>query len=68
MTKVGNRTAAQEAGIKAGNVLLSLNGTPLENREQFRALLKEMAPGDEVTLEVDKNGNKETLTIELGER
>lgn len=66
--KVGDRTAAQEAGIEAGNVLLSLNGTPLENREQFRALLKEMAPGDEVTLEVDKNGNKETLTIELGER
>jgi serine protease Do len=68
VTKVGERTPAKEAGIKRGDVLLSLNGTPLENRAQFQSLLKEMAPGDELTLEVQTAGKKETLTIELGER
>lgn len=68
VTKVGNKSPAQEAGVKEGDVLWKLNGTALEKREQLQELLKEMSAGDEVSLEIERDGKKQTLTFNLGER
>lgn len=68
VTKVGNKSPAQVAGVKEGDVLLTFNGKPLETREQMQEMLKEMAAGDEVILELERNGEKQTLTLNLGER
>jgi len=68
VTKVGNNSPAREAGVKEGDVLLKLNGTALTKREQLQDLLKDMAAGDEVTLELEHAGKTITLTINLGER
>lgn len=68
VTKVGKDTPAKSAGVKVGDILLSLNGAPLESRGQMQELLKEMAPGDEVVFEIKRGGKDETLNFELGER
>ena len=68
VTKVGDDTPAASAGMKVGDVLLSLNGTRLESRPQMQELLKELSAGDEVALEIEREGKSETLTLELGER
>lgn len=68
VTKVGAKSPAEEKGIKEGDILHSLNGTPLESREQFQKLLKELSAGDEITLEIESGGKKQTLTLNLGER
>ena len=68
VTKVGEKTPAQEAGLKEGDVLLKLNDTALETREQFQGLLKEMSAGDELKLDLERDGKNETLTLNLGER
>ncbi|HSP43711.1 MAG TPA: trypsin-like peptidase domain-containing protein, partial [Luteolibacter sp.] len=68
VTKVGEETAAKEAGLAEGDVILTLNGEALDSKDRLKELLKEMAPGDEVVLEIDRSGEKETLTFELGER
>jgi S1-C subfamily serine protease len=68
VTKVGKNTPAKAAGVKVGDVLHALNGTPLESREQLQELLKEMAPGDEVAFDMERGDKRETLTFELGER
>jgi serine protease Do len=68
VTKVGNNTAAKEAGIAEGDVILSLNEIPLDSKDRLKGLLKELAPGDEVVLVVERAGETETLTFELGER
>ena len=68
VTKVGENTPAKAAGVKVGDILYSLNGTPLESREQLQKLLKEMAPGDEVIFDMERANKRETLTFELGER
>jgi serine protease Do len=68
VTKVGENTPAQAAGMQAGDILHSLNGTPLESRAQLQELLKEMAPGDEVAFDMERGDLRETLTLELGER
>jgi serine protease Do len=68
VTKVGSKSPAEEAGLKDGDVLLKLNETPLENREQFQGLLKEMAAGDELVLETLRGGKPKTFTLNLGAR
>ncbi len=70
VTKVGNESPAEKGGVKEGDVLISLNGTALETRQQMQELLKEMAAGDEVAIEIERKdgGKRETLTLELGER
>ncbi len=68
VTKVGDKSPAQEAGVKVGDVILKLNDTPLSKREQLQDLLKEMSAGDELKLELERNGKNETLTFKLGER
>lgn len=66
--KVGSKSPAEEAGIKEGDIILKMNGVALENREQMQGLLKEMAAGDGLTLETERDGKAKTLTLELGER
>ncbi|MEN9974860.1 MAG: hypothetical protein RLZZ282_866, partial [Verrucomicrobiota bacterium] len=68
VTKVGNNSPARGAGIKEGDVLLKLNGTALVNRQELQDLLKEMSAGDELTLELERDGKPKTLTCNLGER
>jgi len=68
VTKVVDKSPAQEAGIVEGDILHKLNGNPLEQHEQILDLLKEMTVGEEVTLEVEHAGKTENLTISLGER
>jgi serine protease Do len=68
VSKVGKNTPAKSAGVKVGDILHSLNDTPLESRDQMRELLKELAPGDEVSFEIERGGKRETLIFELGER
>ena len=68
VTKVGDKSPAQEAGIKEGDVLLKMNGVGLEKRGQMQELLKEMSAGDELNLETERGGKAKTFTLNLGER
>ena len=68
VTKVGNMSPALEAGVKEGDVLLKLNGTPLARREQLRELLQQTSANDAITLELERHGKIITLTFNLGER
>lgn len=68
VTKVGKNCPAEQAGIKEGDILHSLNGVPLTTRAQMQDMLKEMAAGDEIVFELERAGKRETLTLELGER
>ncbi|MBC8126286.1 MAG: serine protease [Gloeobacteraceae cyanobacterium ES-bin-144] len=68
VTKVGNNSPAQTAGIKERDTILKLNGKPLETREQMQEILKELSAGDEVTFDMERDGKNLTITLNLGER
>jgi serine protease Do len=68
VTKVGSKSSSEGAGIKEGDILLKLNESVIENHEQMQNLLKEMAAGDEVKLEMLRNGKPQNFTLNLGER
>lgn len=66
--KVGRESPAEKAGIKAGDVILKMDGVELETRDDFKDLMKEKAPDDRVVFEVIRKGKNETLTLRLGNR
>lgn len=68
VTKVGRESPAEKAGIKAGDVLLKMDGVELKTKAQFQDLLKEKAPSDRLALELLRGTKPETLNLRLGER
>ena len=54
------------AGLLAGDELLDLDGTPLNEFDQLAVLLDSYAVGDEVTFNVDRGGDVITIAVELG--
>ena len=52
-----------------GDVIVAIDGSPIQDMDQLIAyLMEETRPGDEVTIEVIRNGERETLTVTLGSR
>jgi serine protease Do len=56
--------AAEQAGVEPGDVLLSLNGTPVSTVEQVRALVTKA--GRNVALLVQRGPNKIFLPVRIG--
>jgi serine protease DegQ len=65
---VGKDTPAAEAGIRVGDIIVSVDGEPLESSEHLLAALREYNPGDSVTAEIMRDGESMELQITLGER
>lgn len=54
---IGRGGAASLAGIEPGDRLLTLEGAPLAEREQFRQAWQALAPGDIAVMEVSRHGD-----------
>jgi serine protease DegQ len=61
-------SGAAEAGVQAGDVLLSADGEPLGSVEDLFALLRERDPGDEVELELLRDDERQTVAVTLTDR
>jgi S1-C subfamily serine protease len=61
-------SAAANAGVQPGDVLLEIDGTPVASVEDLYAALREKKPGDQVTLKVLRAGQETTLTATLDSR
>ncbi|MDX1679140.1 MAG: trypsin-like peptidase domain-containing protein [Akkermansiaceae bacterium] len=68
ITRMGEGSPAQEAGLQEGDVLLKANDAPLSKREDLQKLLGEMSAGEEITFELKRGEEEKTITFELGER
>jgi serine protease Do len=58
---------AAKAGIKAGDVIVSVNGEAVNDARTLARRISAMAPGTSVKLGMIRNGREETLTLTLGE-
>ncbi len=61
-TKSGNVSPAAEAGLKAGDVIVSVNGEKLDSTDEFSRLV-EASSGKAMTLSVIREGKKKTLSL-----
>jgi putative serine protease PepD len=59
---------ADEAGLEAGDVVVSAGGEAVDSGDDLRRAVSERDPGDELELEVRRDGDTETVTVELGRR
>lgn len=57
---------ADEAGLQEGDVIQSLNGEPIEGWGLFRTAIGTSAPGTEVTMTINRDGETKTLNVTLG--
>lgn len=59
---------AEAAGLEAGDVLVSLDGDHLFTMSDLVLALRTYRPGQHAVLELDRNGERHQLDIELAER
>ena len=65
---VVENSPAAKAGIKDGDVILSINGIQVDQEHPLDALLVQFKPDDAVTLQVLRDGKQLEVTVTLGTR
>ena len=58
---------AEAAGIRAGDVVLRIDGTPVTAPDELIVAIRARAPGDVVTLTVLRDGTRTDIDVTLGE-
>ena len=57
---------AEKAGIKAGDVITSVDGKPVKDARDLAKKIGAMAPGSKVQLSVVRDGSERTVSLTLG--
>jgi serine protease Do len=57
---------ADLAGIKEGDILVSINGDKITEKTSLTTLLEKYKPGDTVTIKYIRQGKEQTATVRLG--
>jgi hypothetical protein len=56
---------AEEAGVERGDLIIALDGEPVGNPESFVDRIRELEPGDEISLTILRTGEEEAIEIEV---
>jgi serine protease Do len=67
VAEVVDGSPAERAGIREGDVILSLDGTPAGSVPQFRNRVSRIAPGKRVSLDVLRDGDRRKVQVQLEE-
>jgi S1-C subfamily serine protease len=66
VTEVDENGAAFKAGLKAGDVIVAFAGERIEGSRQFRRLVQRSDPGEQVAVELIRDGKRLELELEVG--
>jgi serine protease Do len=66
VAKIMPDSAAAQAGMKVGDVILKYNGTPVVDAGQLSARIGAAAPGDKASLEIWRDGKTLALNATIG--
>ena len=61
VSRMSRASEAYDAGIRPGDVIVGLNGSPIDDPSQFLRLVSDSKPGTTATIKVQRNGR----TLEL---
>ncbi len=68
VTMVDQDAPAGKAGLHEHDVILSLNDTAVESAAQLRRMIKETPPGRVVNLGISRDGQPQTIKVQLADR
>jgi S1-C subfamily serine protease len=59
-------TGADKAGVKQGDIIVGVNGTPITSAQDITSVLSSLRPGDTITLQLVRGKKHFTLRVTLG--
>ena len=59
-------TPAEAAGLAPGDLIVAIDGEEVAGSEEVRDAVRSHEPGDEIELEIERDGETRTVTAELG--
>jgi serine protease Do len=68
ITLIDHDAPAGQIGLKINDVVLGLNGQNVEDAEQLRKMLHGIPPGHKISLEISRDGNIQTVAVQLADR
>ena len=68
ITEVAPDSPAFDAGLEAGDIVVSAGGTPVDGQGALVAAIRDQSPGDTIEIQVLRNGDRLTLSATLIER
>ncbi len=68
IVEVVNGGPADDAGLRGGDLVVRAGGEAVRSGDDLRAAVTSREPGDDLELELRRNGETEEVTVELGTR
>ena len=65
VAKVSDESAAQEAGLKEGDIITSVDGQQVSKMAELQEIIAKKRPGDKVSLTYLRDKHKATKTVTL---
>jgi hypothetical protein len=65
---VRDGTPAARAGLRAGDVIIAVNGSPVAGLRDYAAALRRLEPGDEIRVRVRRDGQERIYTTRVTQR
>ncbi|RMG25323.1 MAG: PDZ domain-containing protein, partial [Bacteroidetes bacterium] len=60
--------AAEDAGLRRGDVIISLNGYEINDDDDLKAVLSRLTPGQRVEVVYTRRGEERTTSVRLGRK
>lgn len=59
---------AQQAGLNAADIVISMNGTSIENTSQLLTMIAQQAPGSQASFVILRDNTEKTITVNIIQR
>lgn len=66
ITLVEKNSPAKEAGLREGDIVKKINGREVRSGEFLAREIRNRQPGEEITLEVEREGKQKEIKVKLG--
>lgn len=63
--EVNDKSAAKEAGLQEGDIIINIDGTPVRTTSELQELVARNSPGDRINVTYKRNGKKYTTDAVL---
>lgn len=61
-------SAAEKGGLKAGDVIIEVDGKSIKTMDELNEIKNSHQIGDEIKLKINRDGNEKEITLTLGEQ